>query len=62
MLNDFEKYDYYNIGSTLSTELNSDFFIRSMWLEFLTTKSNNAKIKNGYVNSIKALKSFVEAI
>ena len=48
MLNDFEKYDYYNIGSTLSTELNSDFFIRSMWLEFLTTKSNNAKIKNGF--------------
>ncbi len=60
MCNEFEKNTPNSLLSTYN-DWNTEISIQSMFSEFLLNKSNNVKLKNKYLTSIQALKSFVRA-
>lgn len=59
MCNNFEQNQENNKLVPL-LDLNSEVSVHAMMLEFLASKSNSAKIKNKYANSLKALRLFIE--
>lgn len=60
MRSEFESNNHNSVLSTYN-EWNTEISIQSMFSEFLLNKSNNVKLKNKYLTSIQALKSFIKA-
>ena len=60
MCNNFEQNNENSEQFASFQDLNLEVSVQSMTMEFLALKSNSAKLKNKYVNSLKALKLFVE--
>lgn len=60
MCSEFENKNHNSVLSTYN-EWNTEISIQAMFSEFLLNKSNNVKLKNKYLTSIQALKSFIKA-
>ena len=62
MFNEFKKCECCDSLLCSCVEYDIDLSMSAMWAEFLQAKSNNAKIKNKYFNSLHSLKVFVERV
>ena len=60
MCSEFENKNHNSVLS-IYNEWNTEISIQAMFSEFLLNKSNNVKLKNKYLTSIQALKSFINA-
>lgn len=60
MYNEFQNVNNLNKASRSYSDLNKDFFVQNVLIEYLYNKSNDAKVKNKYFSSLNALKAFVQ--
>lgn len=60
MCNEFEKNERITGQIAPYQDAKPDTSVQSMLMDYLKVKSNNARIENKYVNSLKALKLFIE--